>query len=181
MEDTEQSSPLAAVAAGAAAILKGIWLFTLATALSAVLLWGWLFTPFAFSHWWSAALAVAILLLLFSPAAVLLAAAITVRQLAYLPQTLAQKSKQGRDHLASVTSGMRPGAYVSKKRRVWNLGRALFDLWALVVDSKAMLLQYAGMVRLANPISLIVVGAAAVTGVVLIMAAGISLAVSAMF
>ena len=70
---------------------------------------------------------------------------------------------------------------VTKKQRAWTLGRALFDLWALVIDSRGVLLQYAGMVRLANPASLMVVGMAVVAGVLLIATAGAALVVSRVF
>ena len=171
-EDKERISPLTAVASGAAAVLKGVWFFALTTALSAVWLWGWLFTSLDFDHWWSAALAVLVLLGLLTPAAVLFLVAVTIRQLAYLPRTLIEKTKAGRGHLASATS---------KKQRAWTLGRALFDLWALVIDSKGMLLQYAGMVRLANPASLAIVGVAVVAGVVLIGVAVVTLGISLAF
>ena len=180
-ENRERSSPLTAVAAGAAAVLKGAWFFALTTALSAVWLWGWLFAPLDFGHWWSAALAVVCLLLLLTPAAVLFLVAVTIRQLAYLPRTLVEKTKEGKDRLASATSSVRPGAGVTKKQRAWTLGRALFDLWALVIDSRGVLLQYAGMVRLANPASLMVVGMAVVAGVLLIATAGAALVVSRVF
>lgn len=180
-ESTKRTSPLSAVASGAGAILKGVWLFALTTALSAVCIWGWLFSPFAFAHWWSAILAVLVLLLLLGPAGVLFLVAITVRQLAHLPRTLTEKGKEGVDRLAAATSSVRPGTDVAPKQRVWTLGRALFDLWGLIIDSKGLLLQYAGMVRLANPVSLVLVGAAVVTGVVLIAVAVVGLGVSLLF
>ena len=180
-ENRERTSPLTAVAAGAAAVLKGAWFFALTTALSAVWLWGWLFAPFDFGHWWSAALSAIVLLLLLAPTAVLFLVAVTIRQLAYLPRTLVEKTKEGKDRLATATSSVRPSTDVTRKQRAWTLGRALFDLWALVIDSKGMLLQYAGMVRLANPVSLIIVGVAVASGVLLIAVAGVTLAVSLVF
>jgi hypothetical protein len=172
---------VAVVAAGAAAVLKGAWFFALTTALSAVWLWSWLFAPFDFAHWWSGVLPVLVLLGLLAPAAVLFLVAVTVRQLAYLPRTLVEKAKEGKDRLATATSSVRPSTEVARPQRAWTLGRALFDLWALVIDSKGMLLQYAGMVRLANPASLMVVGIAVVAGLILMAAAGATLVVSLAF
>ncbi len=177
-KDKERISPLAVVATGARAVLKSAWFFALGTALSAVWLWGWLFAPSGFGNWWTTFLTMIALLLLLTPAAVLFLVAVTIRQLAYLPRTLVEKTKEGKDHLATATSSVRLGTDVTKKQRAWTLGRALFDLWALVIDSKGMLLQYAGMVRIANPVSLIIVGVAVVTGVLLIAVAGVTLTVS---
>lgn len=180
-QDKQGTSPVTVVAVGATAILRGIWLFALTTALSAVWVWGWLLSLSDPDHWWSVALAALALVGLLTPAVVLFLVAVTVRQLAYLPRTLIEKTKEGKDRLATAASSVGRGTDVSKKRRAWSLGRALFDLWALVIDSKGMLLQYAGMVRLANPASLAVVGAAVVAGVVLIGVAVVTLGISLAF
>ena len=98
-----------------------------------------------------------------------------------MPRTLVEKTKEGKDRLAAAASSVSRGTDISKKRRAWGRGRALLNLWALVIDSKGMLLQYAGMVRLANPASLAVVGAAVVAGVVLIVVAVVTVSISLVF
>jgi len=180
-ENSERVSPLAVVAAGAAAALKGAWLLALTTALSAVLMWSWVFSPFQFGHWWSAVLAAVILLLLLSPAAVLFLVALTLRQLAYLPHALLERSKEARNQVGAAASSVRPGTDATAGRRARRLGRALLDLWTLVTESRGMLLQYAGLVRLANPVSLVVVSIALVTGCMQIGAAVIALGVLLIF
>ncbi len=180
-ENAERAPPLAVIVAGAAAVLKGVRLLSLTTALSAVLLWSWLFSPFQFNNWWSVVLVTVVLLLLLGPSVVLFFVAVALGQLAHLPRALIERSQEARSHLGTAASSVRPGAEVTGGRRAWTLGRALFDLWTLVVESKGMLLQYAGMVRLANPVSLFIVGIALVTSVTLIGVTVVGLGVSLVF
>ena len=163
-----------AIASAARTSLRSVRMFAIAVTAAALWLWTWTLWPFGFEHWWSLALAIVYLAFLLTPPAILWAFVIGLKQLANLPAELRGKAQDGRDLLARVGSDLTGRTEGSRKRRTFRLGRGAYALWALTLDSKGLLLQYAGMVRLANPISLAIGLAAVVAGTLLLVFAGLT-------
>jgi hypothetical protein len=163
-----------AIASTARTALRSVRLFAVAVTVAALWLWGWTLWPFGFAHWWSVALAILFLVFLLTPPAILWAFVIGLGQLANLPTELRGKTQDGRDLLARVGADLAGRTGVSRKRRSFRLGQSAYALWALILDSRGMLLQYAGMVRLANPIALAIGFAAGIAGALLLVFAGLT-------
>ena len=163
-----------AIASTARTALRSVRVFAIAVTVGALWLWGWTLWPLEFARWWSVVLAIAFLVFLLTPPAILWAFVIGLGQLANLPSELRGKTQDGRDVLARVGTDLAGRSGLSRKRRTLGLGRSAYALWALILDSKGMLLQYAGMVRLANPIALAIGFAAVIAGTLILVFAGLT-------
>jgi hypothetical protein len=164
-------SAITVIVSTAGTLRRSLRVFAIATTVSALWLWGWTLWPFAFAHWWSIVLAVLFLVLLLAPAAVLWLFVAGLVQLAGLPAELRGKTEDGKELLASVRTNLVGDAPDSAGRRTLRIGRSAYALWSLVLNSKGLLLQYAGLVRLANPFSLVIGLAAIATSTLLIVTA----------
>lgn len=163
-----------AIASAARGTLRSARVFALAVSTAALWIWGWTLWPFDFERWWSVVLAVAFLVFLLTPPVVLWVFVIGLRQLANLPAELRGKTAEGRELLSRVGADLAGRELQSKRRLTFRLGKSAYALWALILDSKGMLLQYAGLVRLANPFSVLIGLAAAGAGAILLAFAGIT-------
>lgn len=163
-----------AVASTARTSLRWVRVFALAVTVAALWLWGWTLWPFGFARWWSIVLAIVFLVFLLTPPVILWLFVIGLGQLANLPAELRGKTQDGRDLITRVGSDLAGRTGGSRQRRTFRLGRSAYALWALILDSKGMLLQYAGMVRLANPIALAIGLAAVLAGTLLLVFAGLT-------
>ena len=144
---------------------------------SAFVLWGILFIPFSMDNAWSYAFAVLLLALLCIPAGILLLFHAGLQSVIALPRRLLEKAGVGEASTRSVIQSLRansPDQVESSKRKL--LG-TFVELRELVLESKEMLIEYAAILRLANPLVLGIVGIATVAGFCVGIAALIALIV----
>lgn len=151
----------------AARVSAGVRGLSLIALVAAVWLWSVILYPFAFSHWWGWLPAVLLLSALAAPGAILLAVHMALRELIRLPTRVRGAGE------SSVARAGRAAESVRARPRWW-LPRTAWELWRLVVENRELLVAYSGLVRLVNPVSLAVIGAAAFLAVLLIVAGGIA-------
>lgn len=157
----------------AARVSSGVRLLSLLALVAAVWLWGVILYPFAFGHWWVWLPAVTLLAVLSVPGVILLVVHMALRELIRLPARVQQ---------AGETSRARAGRAVEsvRDRRRWWVPKTVWELWRLVTENRDLLLAYTGLVRLVNPVSLLVVAGATVGAALIIVAAGIGAALVAL-
>ncbi|GIV58245.1 MAG: hypothetical protein KatS3mg042_1158 [Rhodothermaceae bacterium] len=150
-----------------------------ATLAAGAWLWGLAAYPFTFDAPGSEALAAVGLVLLLAPGLLLLLFYVGLRQVAALPGRLARTLDTGRTRTAALYAT----ASAPRAHRWWlaRLLRGVLDLRALVAESRDVLLQYAALIRLLNPWTLLAVAAAVVLGAGLIAAALLSLPLLLLF
>jgi hypothetical protein len=159
---------LQSVARGAEAVVGKVRTLAVASAVAGLWLWGLVAYPFGFEQLWAWPLAVTGLLLLLIPAAVLFLFYFGLNQLIRLPGNLAAMGTAGREHAGQLYTVSTDDGEPRRSRRRWRFLRTLFELRGLVLESRELLIGSAALVRLVNPVSLVVVAAAVVGAVVLI-------------
>ena len=151
-------------------VVAGVRGFTVVAGAAGVWLWILLAYPFTFRAWWSG-LAFAVLLAAFlAPVAVLVALLRAVHVVRTLPARTAelnQKRRAGTARLGTSASAGPP------RRRLWGVGKALYELWSLVYESRDMLLEYTALARLATPATLLVVLGAGLLSLLIMAAAAL--------
>ncbi len=141
-------------------------------------LWGLLFYPFAgFGRLWVLVLGVVVLGLLMSPAGVLFLFWAGLRQLIGVPDKLLEMAGQSETHTHALLETVSSKTDQGKVRRLWRFFRTVLDLRSLVLDSKELLLQFAVVVRIANPVFIGVLFVAFVLSLLLIFTAAVSVMV----
>ncbi len=139
---------------------------------AAAIVWLALFIPFGPVAVWKIVLAVVSLVLLLAPGGLLLLFWFGLKQLMRLPDQLRSSAGQlaasGKNVLASGTPGT---ANDKRMGRLILLLRSLVDVRSVLLDSREMLVQAVVLVRMANPISIIVViGSTVLSGLLIVVA-----------
>jgi hypothetical protein len=120
-----------------------------------VALWSLLLIPFVI-RWWTVLFSAMLLVFLLLPSAVTGLFYVALRQILQLPSELIGSLTEGRSRVATLIQGVRGKGAEGAGRRVglvmgiWALSRALLESRGLVVGA-------AGLARLANPITVIIV------------------------
>jgi hypothetical protein len=142
---------------GLVAVASGMWLGYL------------LLRPVAFHAWWVTGLSGLGLMLLAVPGIAALVLSWGLADLARVPQRTAELAQATRERSAALRS---IGASGPGVRRGWLLGRRLYDVWGLMRESRDLLFSTSALVRMANPVSL-VVALAVIAVAALVTAAGV--------
>ncbi len=179
-EPVQRTGGLAAVvepvARYASSMVSFFATFALMAGIAAVVVWLLIFAPFTALSVWKILFAAVTAGVLLIPAAILGVFWIGLRQLVALPARLAetagQVGDQGRRALASISPT--PSAQKGRFQRVLPLIRTLVDVRSLLMESRELMLQAIVLVRVANPIMLVIVLLSAVAGFVLIAVAAVA-------
>lgn len=131
-------------------------------------LWGLLFYPFVYERWWTWTLVGLVGLVFLLPSGLLYAFVLGLRQLIELPEELVARTSQGEMQAQQAYHAAVQDPSPQRVRRFGRLLRSVWELRSLVMDSKGLLIQYAALVRLVNPFSLLLLLGALVAGVVLV-------------
>ena len=145
-------------------------------------LWGLLFYPFVgFGRLWVLVLGVVVLGLLMSPAGVLFLFWAGLRQLIGVPDKLLEIAGQSETHTDALLETISSQTDQGKVRRLRRFFRTVLDLRLLVLESKELLLQFAVVVRIANPVFIAVLFVAFVLSLLLVFVAVVSFFVMMVF
>ena len=162
----------------AVAIVDKVRFLAAASGGAGLWLWAVLFYPFAgFGQGWRLGLALVVLVLLVLPAGVLLLFWAGLRELIGMPDRLVEMAGQGEDRAGDLLESATDTAEPRRYRRAWRFFRSLIDLRGLLLDSKALLLQFTVVARVANPVFIGALLAAFVLSGLLILAAAVALLV----
>lgn len=142
---------------------------------SALVLWGCLFIPFSIDSSWSYAFAALLLVVLSVPSGILLLFYAGLKSVVALPGRLLEKAGVGEASARSVMQGLRASVSEDAETSKRKLLSTFVELRGLVLESKDMLIEYAAILRLANPFVLGIVGIASIAGICIGFAALIAL------
>ncbi len=166
----------------AEAIVDKVRLQTVLTLLSGLWVWGLIFFPFSsFDRVWVIVLGVVVLGLLLAPAGVLWLFWAGLGELIRIPDKLVEMAGEGEGHTDVLLETMAGQAEPRKVRRLWRFFRTVLDLRTLILDSKGLLLQFAVVARVANPVFIGVLFVAFLLSLLLIVVAAVSFFVVIMF
>ena len=141
-------------------------------------LWGVLFYPFAvFAKVWVIVLGVVALGLLLMPAGVLFLFWAGLRELIGVPDKLVAAAGEGEAQTGALLKTVSRKTEQGKVRRLWRFFRTVLDLRSLVLESKELLLKFAVVMRIANPVFIGVLFVSFVLSLLLIFAAAVSVLV----
>ena len=142
---------------------------------SGLWMWGLVFFPFSsFDRVWVIVLGLVVLGLLLTPAAVLGLFWAGLAELTRVPDKLVAMAGEGEDQTGVLLETMAGKTEPRKTRRLWRFFRTVLDLRTLILDSKGLLLQFAVVARVANPIFIGVLFVAFVASLLLIAVAAVS-------
>lgn len=165
----------------AEAILGKVRFQAAASGLAGLWLWGVLFYPFSsFGQGWVLALGIIALIALLIPAGVLILFWAGLRELTRVPDKLLAVAAASDARTGDLVQTVNEKTETRKLRRLWRFFRALLDLRTLLLESKELLLQYAVLIRVANPVFLGVLFVAFVASLLLDFAAVVTLMVVAL-
>ena len=166
----------------AEAIVDKVRLQTVLTLLSGLWVWGLIFFPFSsFDRVWVIVLGVVVLGLLLAPTGVLWLFWAGLGELIRIPDKLVEMAGEGEGHTDVLLETMAGQAEPRKVRRLWRVFRTVLDLRTLILDSKGLLLQFAVVARVANPVFIGVLFVAFLLSLLLIAVAAVSLFVVMVF
>ncbi len=143
-------------------------MFAIAT-VGGIVLWSLLLIPFVI-RWWTVVLSAVFLMLLLLPSGVTGLFYFALRQILQLPSDLIGSLTEGRSRVATLIQDVRGKRVQGAGRRVG----IVMGIWALskaVLDSRNLVVGTAGLVRLANPITIVIVLGAMGLGVAEMLAA----------
>ncbi len=143
-------------------------MFAIAT-VGGIVLWSVLMIPFVIT-WWTVVLSAVFLMLLLLPSGVTGLFYFALRQILRLPSDLIGPLTEGRSRVATLIQDVRGKRVQAAGRRVG----IVMGIWALskaVLDSRNLVVGTAGLVRLANPITIVIVLVAMGLGVAEMLAA----------
>ena len=161
-----------------AAIADKVRLQAILSGMAGVWLWGLLFYPFsAFGKGWVLVLGVVALGLLMSSAGVLLLFWAGLRELIGVPDKLLNMAGESKTQTEALLKTASRKTDQGKVRRLWRFFCTVLDLRSLVLDSKELLLKFAVVARIANPVFIGVLFVAFVLSLLLIFVAVVSVMV----
>ncbi len=159
----------------AEAIVDKVHLQTVLTLVSGLWVWGLIFFPFSsFDRVWVIVLGVSVLGLLLAPAGVLWLFWAGLGELIRIPDKLVEMAGEGEGHTDVLLETMAGQVEPRKVRRLWRFFRTVLDLRTLILDSKGLLLQFAVVARVANPVFIGVLFVAFLLSLLLIVVAAVS-------
>ncbi len=162
----------------AAAIAGKVRFQAIVSGIAGVWVWGVLFYPFAFfERVWFLVLGVVMLGLLLMPATVLLLFWAGLRELISVPDKLVAAAGEGEVQSGALLEAVADKKERWKARRLWRFFRIVLNLRSLILDSKGLLLQFALVARVANPVFIAVLFVSFVLSLLLILAAVIAVLV----
>jgi hypothetical protein len=146
-------------------------------ALAGILVWAIWFVPSRLAIWPVFGSVVA-LLLLAVPAGVYAFFAAALQQLADVPWMLRNRAIEGGEHVASATAALRDTPSKGAPPII-RLLRSLYQLGRLGIDTKGAVLGAVGVVRLANPVTILAILIAGAAGLLYcaVAATGVLLAI----
>ena len=137
----------------AEAIIEKVRLQMVVTLVSGLWMWGLIFFPFSsFDRVWVIVLGVGVLGLLLAPAGVLWLFWAGLGELIRIPEKLVEMAGEGEGHTDMLLETMAGQDEPRKVRRLWRFFRTVLDLRTLILDSKGLLLPFAVVARVANPV-----------------------------
>ncbi len=149
---------------------------------SGLWVWGLIFFPFSsFDRVWVIVLGVVVLGLLLAPAGVLWLFWAGLGELIRIPDKLVEMAGEGQGHTDMLLETMAGQAEPRKTRRLWRFFRTVLDLRTLILDSKGLLLQFAVVARVANPVFIGVLFVVFLLSLLLIVVAAVSFFVVIVF
>lgn len=164
----------------ASAIVDKVRLQAVVSSAAGLWLWGVLFYPFSsFGNGWIVVLGIVAFGALLLPAGVLFVFWFGLRELIRVPDKLVAIAGQGEARTGELKEAVAGTSEPRKARRLWRFFRTVLELRSLIIDSKELLLQYAVVVRVANPVFIGVLFFAFVASLLLIFAALVSMLVVA--
>ena len=119
---------------------------------------------------WLVSLSVLGLVLFALPSVILFLFYGGLKSIVNLPTRLLKKAGTGEENARNMLASARLSNAAPSSERAGTILRSLFDLRSLVLESKGMLLEYATLLRLANPFVLALVGIAVVSGFFIVIA-----------
>lgn len=141
-------------------------------------LWGLIFYPFdGFGRVWIIAAATVVLVFLLMPAGVLGLFWLGLRELIGVPDKLLDVADESQARAGTLVETVSDKTERRKLRRLWRFFRTVLDLRGLLLESKGLLLQFAVIARVANPVFIGVLFVAFVVSLLLIVIAAVSLIV----
>jgi hypothetical protein len=146
-------------------------------AAAAAVLWGVIFLPIYSDNLVYYGFIAVVLIGLLTPALILLLFYFGLKSVIALPGRLLEKAGLGETQTRTLWEHARLSNRQTPARRTGKLLGTLFEMRSLILDSKGMLLEYAALVRLANPLVLGLVGVAVVSGFFVLAGAVIGLLV----
>ena len=111
------------------------------------------------------------------PTVVLLLFWAGLRELIRVPDKLLAAAGEGEAQTGMLVGAFTEKAERGKIRRLWRFFRTVLDLRSLILESKGLLLQFALVARVANPVFIAVLFVTFVLSLLLILAAVISVVV----
>ena len=163
---------------GALVIVDKVRLQAIVSTVAGLWVWGVLFYPFdAFGRIWIIALGIGALGALLFPAGILFLFWAGLRELISVPDRLLEMAGQGEVRTGELMGTMSSAAEPRRMRRIWRFFRTVLDLRNLILESKGLLLQFALVARVANPVFIIALFVAFVASLLLILVAVVMLLV----
>jgi multisubunit Na+/H+ antiporter MnhC subunit len=126
-----------------ASLAAGVWLWLSLLGTMELAGWGWV-------------LAGMVAALAFGPAAILSLFYLGLRQLISLPSRASEFAAVGRHGVSAVADSVTAKG-LGTRDRAWRLLRSTFGLLKAALDSKGLLMDSVAIVRLANPVTLVMV------------------------
>jgi len=126
-----------------ASFAAGVWLWLSLLGTMERAEWGWVLAGLA-------------IVLACGPSGVLALFYLGLRQLISLPSRATEYAVAGRQGVSAVTAWVTASG-LSTRDRTWRLMRSVYQLLRAVLDSKGLLMDSVAIVRLANPVTLVVV------------------------
>ena len=122
---------------------------------SALWIWGVAAWPFGFTAWWAWALMGIFLVALLLPGALLVVCYLGLREVVNLPEALRTVGDASMTEVGTLQAATQQ----PERRRVWRIGRSLYELGSLAVEAKGLLLGSVALVRMLNPFTLLLLAA----------------------
>ncbi|NND71187.1 MAG: hypothetical protein HKN43_06380 [Rhodothermales bacterium] len=168
-------APVAASAQSALATMRGV-----AAVFSAAGLGLWLLAvvSWGLDAGWRLLFAALLFLILFSPGAVWILIAAGAGQISRLPSRLLTIVSDGHEHVQSGVADVVSNEQHGMIRRTFSALRSMVSARGALLESKVMVAESIALVRVFNPVTMIIAGVAFVAGillVVVVLAAGIVL------
>jgi hypothetical protein len=177
-KDISRLAQLVTAAQRVATPLRTLAIFSL---LAGLWLWSLPVSPNTLAHWWTVLGAGVLLLVLITPTVIVLLFYLGVRQIVTLPNRLTGMTRDGVDKGRQLLASMKTADGTPAIGRRRTIVRAAIDLARGALDAKGLVMDTVSLVRLLNPITLMIVSIAIVFAVTLIGIAAVAALVVVVF
>ena len=119
--------------------------------LSAIVFWILLFVPSFVGQIWFFLLTIAVLVVFLLPGGVQMLLFVVLRQISRIPQEFVSRVQSGEKGVVQLLEMVSRPDEQMRRRRARRFFGILFEIRTLILNSKGLLIQYAGLVRLVHP------------------------------